>query len=108
MTIKFKDARYKHQKIALGLKNLPGEEKERTFIEFALSMVESWDFKDDNGNVIVINGVGTFDELRVQDIEDLSSQLNRHLFPDTEVKKTSALLSPSGSTKSGRPKKASV
>lgn len=98
MTLKLKEPRYKHQKQALALKNLPEDQREKAFADFVVGLVESWDYTGEDGAVLPIIPE-SFDELLVADIDKLSDAINEAVFP-SKVKKTNAAPLPSGSTPS--------
>jgi len=99
MAIKIKDIRYKHQLRAIEITKMDGEkEKEAAYEEFSISLVESWDFKDENGEVFPISpSSDLFHNLKIADIKEMREAITLVLFPKEEVKKTNSEPLPSGS-----------
>ena len=97
--VKWKVIKYKHQKKAQELSQLneSGKLSPDEATEFIVSLVADWDFKDaETGEEIP---VGEYDELTLEQYEDLVSQFNDTM-AGISVPKTNAEPSRSGSTRS--------
>jgi len=96
MSVTLADIRLKHQKIAKSLKDIPdGDERDAAFADFAVSLVKSWDYTGEDGEILPIEG-GSIAELKLVDFEEFSELLQDSLFP--KVPNGNAVPSSSGST----------
>lgn len=99
-----KDIRHKHQVRAKELFRIEDTvSREVAFEEFAVSLVEKWDYTGEDGKILPIEPA-SFAELKIADIDELSETISEVLFPPA-VKKTSNSKSPSTSTPSKRTKR---
>ena len=96
--ITFKEARVKHQERAKELAVMEvGPERDAGFNALAISLVESWDYKDENGSLLPI-ATESILEMRLTDIDELTGRLQGVVFPKSIVPKVNAGQSSSGST----------
>lgn len=99
MAVTLKDIRHKHQARAKEIFLIEDEaRRELAFEEFAISLVERWDYTGEDGRILAIEPA-SFAELKISDIDELSDTINDVLFPP-KVKKMNDAKSSSTSTPS--------
>jgi len=98
--VRFKTVKYKHYRTAKAL--IESDASEEEHFAFVISMVEEWDFKDEETGEALPAEMASMDEMTIKQFNEVMELFNQEMGFVTKVKKTTGALSSSTSSPSNK------